>query len=385
MKIFHTADWHLGKLVQGVYMTEDQRYILQQFMQAIDEEKPDVILIAGDLYDRSMPPIEAVNLLNDTLAEIVLDKNIPVLAVAGNHDSAGRLNFGSSLMRDSGLHMKGQFTKDHAPIIVADDFGDVHFHLVPYAEPSLVRTILEDDTIRSHQDAMQKIIDHIGQGLDPTKRHVFVGHAFVTKYGEEEANTSDSERPLSIGGSDCIDAALFKPFHYTALGHLHKAHFVLNEKIRYAGSPLKYSLSEHLHEKGFLIVELDAQGDITVTKRKLLPRRDLRIVEGFMDDLLALPPNEDYVFVRLTDTTPVASPMERIRTVFPHAMHIERKVVRPEILHEIQAVESEKVDDIDLFRSFFTDIIGVQPDQDTERLFTEMLQELLDEERETVK
>lgn len=119
---------------------------------------------------------------------------------------------------------------------------------------------------------------------------------------------------------------------------------------------MKYSLSEHLHEKGFLIVELDAQGDITVTKRKLLPRRDLRIVEGFMDDLLALPPNEDYVFVRLTDTTPVASPMERIRTVFPHAMHIERKVVRPEILHEIQAVESEKVDDIDLFRSFFLQI-----------------------------
>ncbi|PCD81384.1 exonuclease sbcCD subunit D [Lysinibacillus fusiformis] len=385
MKIFHTADWHLGKLVQGVYMTEDQQYILQQFIQAIDEEKPDVIIIAGDLYDRSMPPIEAVNLLNDILAKIVLEKKIPVLAVAGNHDSAGRLNFGSRLMRDSGLYIKGQFTKDPAPIIINDSHGEVHFHLVPFAEPTTIRSIFEEEAIRSHHDAMQKIIEHITAGMDTNKRNIFVGHAFVTKYGEEEANTSDSERPLSIGGSDCVNAALFKPFHYTALGHLHKAHFVLNETIRYAGSPLKYSLSEHLHEKGFLIVDLDEQGNSTVTKRKFMPRRDLRVVEGQLEDLLMLPPSDDYVFVRLTDATSVSSPMERIRTVFPHAMHVERKILRQEKPSELQVVEAEKLEDIDLFRSFFTDIIGIQPDEDTERLFTEMLQELLDKEREIVK
>lgn len=385
MKIFHTADWHLGKLVQGVYMTEDQHDILQQFIQAIDEEKPDVIIIAGDLYDRSMPPIEAVNLLNDVLAKIVLEKKIPVLAVAGNHDSAGRLNFGSRLMRDSGLYIKGQFTKNHAPIVLNDQHGEVHFHLVPYTEPAAIRNIFEKESIRSHQDAMQKIIEHITEDMDTSKRHVFVGHAFVTKYGEEEANTSDSERPLSIGGSDCVNAALFKPFHYTALGHLHKAHFVLNETIRYAGSPLKYSLSEHLHEKGFLIIDLDEQGNSTVSKRKLVPRRDLRVVEGQLEDLLRQTPSEDYVFVRLTDTISVTSPMERIRSVFPHAMHVERKVLRQDAPRELQVVEAEKLEDIDLFRSFFTDIIGIQPDEDTERLFTEMLQELLDEERETVK
>ncbi|WP_342504415.1 exonuclease SbcCD subunit D [Lysinibacillus sp. FSL L8-0126] len=385
MKIFHTADWHLGKLVQGVYMTEDQQYILEQFIQAIDEEKPDVIVIAGDLYDRSMPPIEAVNLLNDVVAKIVLEKKIPVLAVAGNHDSAGRLNFGSRLMSDSGLYIKGQFTKNHAPIVLNDEHGEVHFHLVPYAEPASIRSIFEEEAIRSHQDAMQKIIEYITPDMDSSKRHVFVGHAFVTKYGEEEANTSDSERPLSIGGSDCVSAALFKPFHYTALGHLHKAHFVLNETIRYAGSPLKYSLSEHLHEKGFLIIDLDEHGNSTVTKRKLVPRRDLQVVEGQLEDLLKLTPSDDYVFVRLTDTTSVSSPMERIRSVFPHAMHVERKVLRQEVSRELQVVETEKLEDIDLFRSFFTDIIGIQPDEDTERLFTEMLQELLDEERETVK
>ncbi|MCM0626568.1 exonuclease SbcCD subunit D [Lysinibacillus sp. OL1_EC] len=385
MKIFHTADWHLGKLVQGVYMTEDQHYILQQFIQAIDEEKPDVIIIAGDLYDRSMPPIEAVNLLNDVLAKIVLEKKIPVLAVAGNHDSAGRLNFGSRLMSDSGLYIKGQFTKNHAPIVLNDQHGEVHFHLVPYAEPAAIRNIFEDESIRSHQDAMRKIIEHITEDMDTSKRHVFVGHAFVTKYGEEEANTSDSERPLSIGGSDCVNAALFKPFHYTALGHLHKAHFVLNETIRYSGSILKYSLSEHLHEKGFLIIELDEQGNTTVSKRKLVPRRDLRVIEGQLEELLTLTPSEDYVFVRLTDKISVTSPMERIRSVFPHAMHVERKVLRQDMPRELQVVEAEKLEDIDLFRSFFTNIIGIQPDEDTERLFTEMLQELLDEERETVK
>ena len=385
MKIFHTADWHLGKLVQGVYMTEDQHYILQQFMQAIDEEKPDVIIVAGDLYDRSFPPVEAVHLLNDIFAEIVLEKKIPVLAIAGNHDSAGRLNFGSRLMRESGLHMAGQFTKEHAPIVLSDEFGEVHFHLVPFAEPAAVRTILADDTIQSHQDAMRKIIQHIEETLDTSKRNVFIGHAFVTKYGKEEENTSDSERPLSIGGSECVDAALFEQFNYTALGHLHKAHFVLNETIRYAGSPLKYSLSEHLHEKGFLIVELDAAGQVTIEKRKLMPRRDLRVVEGLLNGLLKLPPSDDYVFVRLTDDTSVASPMERIRTVFPNALHIERKAAHMDLPHEIQAIETEKVEDIDLFRAFYGDMVGEQPDSETERLFTDMLQELLDEEREAAK
>lgn len=385
MKIFHTADWHLGKLVQGVYMTEDQHYILRQFMQAIDEEKPDAIIVAGDLYDRSLPPVEAVNLLNDTLAEIVLEKKIPVLAIAGNHDSAGRLNFGSRLMRESGLHMAGQFTKEHIPVVLSDEYGEVHFHLVPFAEPAAVRTILADDTIQSHQDAMQKIIEHIEETMDVSKRNIFIGHAFVTKYGKEEENTSDSERPLSIGGSECVDAALFEHFNYTALGHLHKAHFVLNETIRYAGSPLKYSLSEHLHEKGFLIVELDAEGQVTVEKRKLMPRRNLRVVEGLMDELLQLPPSDDYVFVRLMDETPVSSPMERIRTVFPNALHIERKAAQSDLSHEIQAIETEKVEDIDLFRAFYGEMIGEQPDSETERLFTDMLQELLDEEREVAR
>lgn len=160
MKLFHTADWHLGKLVQGVYMTDDQRYVLEQFLQAIDEERPDAVIIAGDLYDRALPPVEAVDLLDEILAEIVLKRKVPVLSIAGNHDSPTRLQFGSKLMKETGLHIAGEIT-NLEPIILNDEFGEVHFHLVPFAEPSTVKSIYEDNSINTHDDAMKKVIEKI--------------------------------------------------------------------------------------------------------------------------------------------------------------------------------------------------------------------------------
>lgn len=387
MKIFHTADWHLGKIVQGVSMVEDQRFVLGQFVQEVAEEKPDVVIVAGDLFDRAVAPVEAVNLLNDILAHIVLKLHIPVLSIAGNHDSPGRIEFGSSLMRSSGLHMVGHLPSKFHPVILNDSFGEVHFHLVPFAEPSQVKHNFQDDSIQTHQDAMAKLTQHIGEQMDDKVRHVFIGHAFVTKYGEQEDNTSDSERPLAIGGSECVDAALFERFHYVALGHLHQAHFVLNERIQYAGSPLKYSLSEHKHQKGYLVIELNEAGDALIEKRLLTPKRDLRIIEGKMDDLLKLPPNDDYVFIRLTDENPVLSAMERIRTVFPNAMHIGRVLERTisEENAQTAVVTRGAMDDVSLFQSFYKEITGNTPKETTEALFKEVLQELLEEKRETVK
>jgi len=383
MKIFHTADWHLGKLVQGVYMTEDQRHILKQFIQAIDEEQPDVVIIAGDLYDRALPPVEAVDLLDEILAEMVLKRNVPVLSIAGNHDSPTRLQFGSKLMKEAGLHISGDL-KNLEPIILNDEFGEVHFHLVPFTEPSTVKNIFEDDSISTHDDAMRKIVETIESKMDISKRHVFIGHAFVTPYGEKLENTSDSERPLAIGGSECVSAEYFKPFHYTALGHLHKAHYVLNETIRYSGSPLKYSSSEANHEKGYLIVDLHQDGQVSIEKRKFTPRRDLRIVEGSIQEILRSPLNEDYVFVRLTDLTPVVGAMEQIRTVYPNAMHVERKALPREIFEgEEDIVRREQLDDLSLFRAFHKEILGQEPSEIAQQLFEEVLQEMLSEERET--
>src|SRR5699024_1484042 len=260
MKFFHTADWHLGKIVQGIHMTDDQSYVLEQFIQAIIDEQPDAVVVAGDIYDRAVPPTEAVHLLDDVFKRIIVDLNVPILAVAGNHDSPGRIDFASSILKGKGLHLVGRMQQDLSPVVLNDDYGDVHFHLIPYADPSTVRHVLEDDTIKTHDDATKAIIQKINDEKDEQARHVFVGHLFATPYGEPEENESDSERPLSIGGAEYVNAHHFKSFDYTALGHLHRGHYVLDETIRYSGSLLKYSLSEEHHKKGFNIVKLDKAG-----------------------------------------------------------------------------------------------------------------------------
>ena len=383
MKLFHTADWHLGKLVQGVSMTEEQRFVLQQFIEAIAEEKPDAVIIAGDLYDRAVPPTDAVNLLDEVLETIVLKLKTPVIAVSGNHDSPGRLNFGSRLMKSNGLYITGQLKKDVEPIVIQDEFGEVHFHLVPYADPSQVRHVLDDEQIRTHDDAMKKMVAHIESSLDSSKRHVLVGHAFVTPHGEEEENTSDSERPLAIGGAEYVSASHFKNFHYTALGHLHQAHYVLNETIRYSGSPLKYSISEEHHQKGFHIVQMDELGNVSVEKRLLIPNRDIRTVEGKMEDILLQEINHDYVFVKLLDETPILFPMEKIRSVYPNAMHVERKILSATKDNEESTVGSRrKMDDLALFNAFYEEVKGVQASEETEQIFKEVLQEFLLEQQE---
>jgi len=384
MKFFHTADWHLGKLVQGVYMTEDQRYILNEFMKAVEEERPDAVVIAGDLYDRAVPPTEAVQLLNETLSELVLELKIPVIAVAGNHDSPSRLHFGSTIMEQNGYHIAGQFEKNRKPVVLQDEFGEVHFHLVPYCDPSVVRTIFDDESVRSHDNAMEKITKELEGMMDSHARHVFVGHAFVTPYGEQEPNTSESERPLSIGGAEYVNAHHYAAFHYTALGHLHQAHPVLNETVRYSGSILKYSSSEATHKKGYLVVDLDAEGNAQVEKRLLEPRRDLRIVEATMEELLTHAKSEDYVFIRLLDESPVLSPMERVRSVYPNTMHVERVQTIPSGQKDNKNLKKRsQMSDLERFEAFYKEVKGSEPSEDTADIFKEVLDEWLREENET--
>jgi exonuclease SbcD len=383
MKLFHTADWHLGKLVHGVYMTEDQKIVLDQFVQAIEEEKPDAVIIAGDLYDRAIPPTEAVDLLNDVLQKIVIDLQTPVIAVAGNHDSPDRIHFGSSLMKKQGLFIVGQFQFPYEPIVLNDEYGEVHFHLVPYADPSIVRHVLKNEDVRSHDDAMRIFMNELSETMDKEARHVFVGHAFVTSAGEAEENTSDAERPLSIGGAEYVNSHYFDKLHYTALGHLHQAHFVRNETIRYSGSPLAYSISEEKHKKGYYIVELDEKGETTIEKRLLTPRRKMRTVEAKIDELLQHPVSEDYVFVKLLDENPVLQPMEKIRSVYPNAMHVERSIQRREFTESNEVtVSRHKTDDVSLLKAFYKEMKGLDLSEEKERLFVEVLQTVQEREGE---
>ncbi|MFD1956008.1 exonuclease SbcCD subunit D [Paenibacillus thailandensis] len=384
MKFIHTADWHLGKLVQGVYMTEDQRFVLDQLIAAVREEKPDAVVIAGDLYDRAVPPTEAVELLDRVLEEIVIGLSTPVLAISGNHDSPDRLDFGTKLMESRGLYLTGRFPALPKPVVLADEYGEVHFHLVPYADPAQVRHAFGDERIRTHDEAMKAVVERIAERMDPGARHVFVGHAFVTPGGVAQPNTSDSERPLAIGGAEHVSADHFAPFHYTALGHLHQAHYVQSERIRYAGSPLKYSVSEEKHIKGFYVVELDQAGEARIEKRELKPLRDMRRVEGTMEEIERHPLSDDYVFVTLLNENPVLFPMEKVRAVYPNALHVERRMGRrgesgPEAGGEAQ-VNRKEADPVALFGSFYEEVKGMPLSDEKRTLFAEAYAALVREE-----
>jgi len=380
MKIFHTADWHLGKLVQGVYMTEEQAYVLEQFIEDVKRERPDVVIIAGDLYDRAIPPTEAVELLNRTLERLVLELEVPVLAIAGNHDSPDRIDFAVKLMERNKLYMSGQLRYPIEPVVLNDEAGEVHFYLVPYADPAMIRHLLGNDNIRSHQEAMEAIVQHIVEHWDPTARHVLIGHAFVTAYGEAASNTSDSERPLAIGGAEHVSAELLKTFDYVALGHLHQAHYVGAEHIRYAGSPLKYSISEEKHQKGYLIVELGTSG-IEIEKVLLAARRDMRRVTGTMAEIERHRRNEDYVYVTLTDENPVLFPMEKIRAVYPNAMHVDRMAHRPtsQIDADAISVTKQELKPLELFRAFYQEVRGTELSEEKEELFAQAYEQLVKE------
>jgi exonuclease SbcD len=383
MKLFHTADWHLGKLIHGVYMTADQRYILEQFMEAVKEEQPDAVIIAGDLYDRAVPPTEAVELLDEILKKIVIDLDTPVLAIAGNHDSPDRLQFGSKLMEGQGLYLSGRLNEVIKPVIMRDSYGEVHFHLVPFADPSLARTILQDEDIKSHDDMNRAIISRIKKSMNSQARHVFIGHAFVTPGGGQADNTSDAERPLSIGGAEYVNAEYLQDFHYSALGHLHQAHHVKAESIRYSGSPLKYSISEEHHNKGFLIVDMDGEGKVQVEKRLLTPLRDMRSVELRIEDIENHEPSEDYVFVQLLNENPVLFPMEKIRAVYPNALHVERKIWKTASQQPLKNSNNRmEVDQVSLFAAFYQEVQGAALDHEKRKLFETVLERVLREEGE---
>lgn len=370
MKILHTADWHLGKWLQGISLLDDQRHMLWELLRVIDEQSPDVIVMAGDIYDRAIPPVEAIELFGEFLQEVIEKRNIPFVAVSGNHDSPGRVHFGSAFMKKSGLHLSGDWLPGEHKVRLEDAYGPVDFHLVPYMDPAQVKYRLQLDESMNHQQAMEQVVASC-LPLEEGVRHVFVGHAFVTPYGEPEDNTSEAERPLAIGGAEYVSAKLFEPFHYTALGHLHRAHHCGMEHVRFAGSPMTYAISEAGTEKGILLVELDADGKTTVEAHHLTPRRKMRRIEGKLQDLLKQPISEDYVIVKLLDEGPILSPMEQLRTVYPNTLHVERQMLALESHVSVPLSERKQLSEKALFTAFLQEISNEEPNEDMTALFQE--------------
>ena len=332
MRILHTSDWHLGKLFEGHHLTDDQAFILDDFVQVARESKPDAIIIAGDLYDRSVPPQEAVTLFNDVLNRIIGDLKIPTVAIAGNHDSAERIEFGSELLRSSGLILTGH-PLSKSLLTLDDTHGPVDFVPIPFATPEALRSALReagsDASLQGFSAAMQRQVDEALQ-QSKSSRKVAIAHAFVTG-----GHTSESERDLQVGGTGDVAAQVFDPFVYTALGHLHRPQWIdakrRGEAIRYSGSLLPYSFSEIDQPKSVTLVELGAEGVETTEYIELRARRQLRKLTGTFDEILKAAQSdanrEDYIWAEIDDAGLVLQAMPRLREFYPHAVKLTRSIV----------------------------------------------------------
>jgi len=382
MRIFHTADWHLGKLLHGESLNEDQAYILSSITNLAVESEPDVIIIAGDLYDRAVPPASAVRLLSDTL--VALNEKlpeVPILAIAGNHDSADRLEFAADLLARNRVHIVGSYRRDARPVRLEDEHGPVDFFLLPYLYPVDVRVELKDDLIQSHELATKAALGAWSSHMDDSARKVLIAHAFV-----EGGKESDSERPVAMGGSGFVHSSVFDEFDYVALGHLHEPQYCGRPEVSYAGSPLKYSMSETDHKKSITIADLDGDGRVAIDVVPLHPMRDLRRIDGTLEDLLNQPPlpgtADDYVVVELTDRGALLDPMGRLREIYPKILSIDR----PHLDRVSRDPDTElsredlKQSEVDLFTSFYQQVTGEELETDQIESFEKVVEQVLSED-----
>lgn len=352
MRFLHTSDWHLGRSFHGLSLLPDQEKVLAEIITIIKTKKIEVLLIAGDIYDRAVPPAEAVNLLNKTLEEIILHLHVPVILIAGNHDNPDRLNFGQALFAQNGLYIYSTATKHVQPLKLQDEYGPVYFAPLTYCEP-LTATALSGERKHSHQEALDWQIEEMLKQIPANSRMVALSHAFVT--GAQP--TPDSERPLAVGGSTTVSLDSFLLFNYTALGHLHAAQ-KCSEKVRYCGSLLKYSFAEALQKKTVQLVELNAAGEAAVEEIPLAPTHDLLCLKGTFAELLAKNPadfRDKYVQLTLTDTVPILDAKHKLEEIYPHILELcyERLALSDKAL-DVEAANTRKLTTEELFKNFFT-------------------------------
>ena len=351
MKFLHLADLHLGKRVNGFSMLEDQAHILRQILAILDDEQPDGVLIAGDVYDKSVPSVEAVGLLDSFLTELRA-RGVPVLLISGNHDSPERLAFGGRVMDSCGIHISPVYNGALAPVTLQDAFGPVHVWLLPFVKPAHVRRWFPDANIESYTDAMAEAVAHMD--IDTAARNVLVTHQFVT------GGTRSGSEELSVGGTDNVDSGVFAPFDYVALGHLHGAQHIGRETIRYAGSPLKYSFSEARQHKSVTVVTLGEKGDVQVRTAALTPLRELREIRGSYDELTARSFYEhttyrsDYLHLILTDEQDVFDAISRLRTIYPYLMTLDYDNARTRAAGGMSVpAETERRTPLELFEALY--------------------------------
>lgn len=345
MRILHTADWHIGKIVNEFSMIEDQAMVLHALVEKVKELDVDVLIMAGDLYDRAIPPKEAVVLATDIFNRLIQEAGIPVLAIAGNHDSNERLEYGAELLAGSRLYIEGTVKKDVRKVTI----DGVNFYLLPFADHVTIRQILENEEIKDLQDATGAQIESIKATMNPEEVNILIAHGYIVNGVKESVEASDSERPLSIGTAEYVDVNLFDTFDYVALGHLHKAQKVKTDRVRYSGSPLKYSKSETRHKKQHVLIDIDKEKcDIEMIEIK--PERDMQVLKGSFEELMQSE-SEDYIFFELEDRNYVMDAMNQLRRRYPYAMGLEY-TSQKESRESSQATKQEAIEKRNLFELF---------------------------------
>ncbi len=376
MKLIHLSDLHIGKKVNGFSMLEDQQDILfKKILPIVDEEKPDCIIIAGDVYDKSIPPSEAVGLLDEFLVKLA-ERNLQVFIISGNHDSAERLAFGNRLIDKSGIHISPVYQKDTAPFTMKDDFGTVNIYMLPFIKPVHVRTAFESDETISYTDAVRMALSQMD--INVSERNILITHQFVT--GAERSDSED----ISIGGSDNVDASVFDDFDYVALGHLHRPQNVGTKRIRYCGTPLKYSFSEEKDNKSVTVVEMREKGILDIREIPLVPLHEMVTLRGTFRELTEkkfyenTSYREDYTHIVLTDENDIENALNRLREIYRNIMKLEYDNTRTRHHSRIEDLSLSDVENkspLELFAKLYEDQNGssMSPEQ------TEFMQGLIKE------
>lgn len=377
----HLADLHLGKRVNGFSMMEDQEYILNRILEIMEEEQPDGLLIAGDVYDKTIPPAEAVRRMDDFLTAVAA-KHVPVFLISGNHDSAERVAFGHQLMQGSGIWISPVYDGTIRHHTLKDRWGEVNIYLIPFLRPSVVRSFFPDVEIEDYTDALRTIIEDLQ--VDTSRRNVVLAHQFVTAAGALP-ETCDSEQ-LSVGGLDRVDGSVFSPFDYTALGHLHGPQRVGSETIRYAGSPLKYSFSELHQKKSVTVAELRAKGETEIRQIPLQPRREMIELRGTFEEILEEArkkgePQTDYYHMILTDETDVVDALSRLREYYPNIMLLDYDNRRTRSQKEVEQLNRvEERTPGELFAALYEQQNGQEMDSDRKEYLDGLIREIWEEQ-----
>lgn len=369
MKLIHLSDLHIGKRVNEISMIEDQEYILTQIIRIACDEKADAVLIAGDVYDKSVPSAEAVTLFDDFLCRLA-KHGLPVLIISGNHDSPERLAFGNRLLENSGIHIAPVYSGKVESVTLTDEHGEVNFWLLPFIKPAHVKRFYPDEGIESYTDAVRVTVEKMG--IDTGKRNILLTHQFVTG-----ASTCESEE-ISVGGSDNVDASVFEGFDYVALGHIHGPQNIGSNKIRYCGTPLKYSFSEADHHKSVTVVELGEKGNLKLRLQPLTPRHDLRQIRGTFAELTDKAyydgtAADDYLHVILTDEEDVTEALGKLRVIYPNIMKLSYDNTRTRSNQIIDGAEDvQRKSPLELFEELY-ELQNNQAMSEEQRSFTREL------------